>query len=136
MYKTAFSRPSVPRNNKGVDGQQVQRVVATTKQEAEHKFEAEKRQLQLKLETEITELQTHLRLFQKVETWLSKEQQAGGDQEEAWLQLDQASTENRQLKLSLADTQTKLALLQTELSQIKSHYEKKYRLLLKYSMLT
>ena len=135
MYKTAFSRPSVPRNNKGVDGQQVQRVVATTKQEAEHKFEAEKRQLQLKLETEITELQTHLRLFQKLENWLSKEQQAGGDQE-TWLQLDQVSAENRQLKLSLADTQTKMALLQTELSQIKSHYEKKYRLLLKYSMLT
>lgn len=45
---------------------QMQRVAAVAKQEAEAKFEAEKRSLQLKLESEITQLQTHLRIFQKV----------------------------------------------------------------------
>ena len=45
---------------------QVQRVAAAAKHEAETKCEVEKRNLQLKLESEITQLQTHLRLFQKV----------------------------------------------------------------------
>ena len=44
----------------------MQRVALVAKQEAEAKFEAEKRSLQLKLEAEITQLQTHLRIFQKV----------------------------------------------------------------------
>ena len=44
----------------------MQRVATVAKKEAETKFEAEKRNLQLKLESEITQLQTHLRIFQKV----------------------------------------------------------------------
>ena len=46
----------------------MQRVAAAVKHEAEAKFQVEKRNLQLKLESEITQLQTHLRLFQKVKS--------------------------------------------------------------------
>ena len=45
---------------------QVQRVAQVVKNEAEAKCEAEKRALQRNLESEIAQLQTHLRLFQKV----------------------------------------------------------------------
>ena len=144
----------------------MQRVAAVAKQEAEAKFEAEKRSLQLKLESEITQLQTHLRIFQKVspasvscwllslvwqccsfhlrglflsfslrfkvERWLERDEQLSEmsrEQQEAWGQLDKASHENRHLKLSLVDAQATLALLQTELSQVRSHYEEKIRLL-------
>lgn len=47
---------------------QVQRVAQVVKNEAEIKCEAEKRTLQHSLESEIAQLQTHLRLFQKVLT--------------------------------------------------------------------
>ncbi|XP_032783433.2 ras and EF-hand domain-containing protein-like [Daphnia magna] len=107
---------------------QVQRVAQVVKNEAEIKCEAEKRTLQQSLESEIAQLQTHLRLFQKVENWLNREQQEAQsrDQQEA---VERASSENRQLKLSLVDAQTTLALLQTELSQLKSQYCEKDRLL-------
>ena len=66
-----------------------------------------------------------------MENWLNREQQEAQtrDQQEA---VERASTENRQLKLSLVDAQTTLALLQTELVQLKSHYLEKDRLLHKY----
>lgn len=110
---------------------QVQRVAQVVKNEAEIKCEAEKRTLQQSLESEIAQLQTHLRLFQKVENWLNREQQEAQsrDQQEA---VERASSENRQLKLSLVDAQTTLALLQTELSQLKSQYCEKDRLLYRY----
>lgn len=141
---------------------QVQRVAQVVKNEADIKCEAEKRTLQQSLESEIAQLQTHLRLFQKVsfshfmivvvfffvgypqlscvscfsfwaqvENWLNREQQEAQsrDQQEA---VERASSENRQLKLSLVDAQTTLALLQTELSQLKSQYCEKDRLLYRY----
>lgn len=45
---------------------QVQRVAQVVKNEAEAKCQAEKKTLQENLESEIVQLQTHLRLFQKV----------------------------------------------------------------------
>lgn len=70
-------------------------------------------------------------LIVKVENWLSREQQEATttrDQQEA---VERTSTENRQLKLSLNDAQTTLALLQTELAQLRSQYHEKDRLLFK-----
>ena len=63
-----------------------------------------------------------------MENWLNREQQEAQtrDQQEA---VERTSSENRQLKLSLVDAQTTLALLQTELSQLKSQYYEKDRLL-------
>lgn len=45
---------------------QVQRVAVAVRHDAESKFETEKFQVQAKLEAEIVQLQTHLRLFKKV----------------------------------------------------------------------
>ena len=45
---------------------QVQRVAQVVRHESQVKFEAEKRNLQLNMEAEIAQLQTHLRLFQRV----------------------------------------------------------------------
>lgn len=66
----------------------------------------------------------------QVENWLNREQQEAQtrDQQEA---VERASNENRQLKISLVDAQTTLALLQTELAQLKSQYYQKDRLLYK-----
>ena len=47
--------------------------------------------------------------------------------QEACTQLDRISAENRQLRVSLAEAQTSLVLVQTEMSQVKSHYEEKCR---------
>ena len=107
---------------------QVQRVAAAVKQDTVAKCEAEKRDLQLNMETEIAQLQAHLNLFKKVETWLSKEQLAGG-QPDTGAVIERTCTENRQLKTSLMEAQTTLALLQTELAQLKSHYSERDRLL-------
>ena len=103
-------------------------MAATAKQETERKCDAEKRQLQLTLESEIAELQARLRLFQKVDNWLGQgiRPESNADQE-ACTQLDRISAENRQLRVSLAEAQTSLVLVQTEMSQVKSHYEDKCR---------
>lgn len=45
---------------------QVARVEAKAREEARQKFEQEKKTITKKMETEIMELQTHLRLFKKV----------------------------------------------------------------------
>lgn len=50
---------------------QVARVEAKAREEARQKFEHEKKTITKKMETEIMELQTHLRLFKKVQTFLS-----------------------------------------------------------------
>ncbi len=55
-----------------------------------------------------------------------KPQEAMKDQLEV---AEKAASENRQLKLSLMEAQTTLALLQTELTQLKSHYTEKDRML-------
>lgn len=48
---------------------QVARVEAKAREEARQKFEQEKKTITKKMETEIMELQTHLRLFKKVFSW-------------------------------------------------------------------
>ena len=68
----------------------------------------------------------------QVENWLEKEQQTGElsvrDQQQEVV--EKTSNENRHLKLSLVEAQATLALLQTELSQLKSQYQYKDRQLL------
>ena len=111
---------------------------------AKHEHDNEKRVLQTKMEAELTELQTQLKLFQKVwlfekkgrdsnpiifvmqvDTWLNKEKNETSHTEEAQKKLDQAADENRSLKCVLTDTQTNIALLRAELGQIRHQYENK-----------
>lgn len=118
---------------------QVQRVAAVVKQDVEAKYEAEKRDLKFNMETEIAQLQAHLRLLKKAEDWLSREKlgpdssSSTGLKEQQLDAVERTSSENRQLKMSLIDAQTTLALLQTELAQLKSHYSERDRLLYWYA---
>ena len=114
-------------------------------QKAKQEHENEKRGLQQKMNAELAELQTQLRLFQKVslelilnndnawwncsifqvDTWLNKEKDGHSHSEETQRRLDNAFEENRNLKMSLNDTQTNIALLRAELNQTRNQYETK-----------
>lgn len=85
-------------------------------------FEAERRAMQEKMEAEVQELQTHLRLFQKVDQWMSKDEQQDN---EARKKLEDANQENIQLKSLLGETQTNIAVLRSEMTQLKTNYENK-----------
>ncbi|GLH08294.1 Uncharacterized protein GBIM_13555, partial [Gryllus bimaculatus] len=78
---------------------QVARVEQQVREEARTKYEAEKRALQERMETEIAELQTHLRLFQKVNKALSRK--SGENQPD---ERHEAAMENRQLRQMQEET--------------------------------
>ena len=63
--------------------------------------------------------------FFKVDTWLNKEKDGNSHSEETQKRLENAVEENRNLKFSLNDTQTNIALLRAEMGQIRSQYENK-----------
>jgi len=101
---------------------QVARVEAAARRQAQVDFEAERRAMQEKMESEVEELQTHLKLFQKVDQWMNKDEQMDS---EARKKLEDANQENLQLKTLLGETQTNIAVLRSEMSQVKSSYESK-----------
>ncbi|XP_069693118.1 ras and EF-hand domain-containing protein-like isoform X2 [Periplaneta americana] len=105
---------------------QVARVEAQAREEARAKFEAEKRIIEEKMEAETAELQAHLRLFQKLNTILSRGRSEKQDTTSADIGQDTAS-ENRELRTMLADTRTNLALLHSEMAHLRSEYEDKCR---------
>uniref|UniRef100_A0A1B6DVN7 Ras and EF-hand domain-containing protein n=2 Tax=Clastoptera arizonana TaxID=38151 RepID=A0A1B6DVN7_9HEMI len=71
------------------------------------------------MEEETLELQTHLRLFQKVNSVLLQ------GKEKCKNITDETDTENRELRMMLADTKTNLAMLHSEMAQLRADYEKK-----------
>jgi len=101
---------------------QVAKVEAAARKQAQQDFEAERKAMQEKMETEVQELQTHLRLFQKVDQWMSKDEQLDND---ARKKLEDANQENIQLKSLLGETQTNIAVLRSEMTQLKTNYESK-----------
>ncbi|PSN52026.1 hypothetical protein C0J52_04538 [Blattella germanica] len=105
---------------------QVARVEAQAREEARAKFEAEKRSIEERMESETAELQAHLKLFQKLNTILSR-----GKGEKQNLTLpdvgQNAVSENRELRTTLSDTKTNLALLRSEMAHLRSEYEEKCR---------
>lgn len=101
---------------------QVARVEAAAREQAKVDFEAERKAMQVKMEAEVQELQTHLKLFQKVDQWMNKDEQMDN---EARKKLDDANQENLQLKTLLAETQTNIAVLRSDMSQVKNTYESK-----------
>jgi len=101
---------------------QVAKVEAAARKQAQIDFEAERCAMQDKMEAEVQELQTHLKLFQKVDQWMNKDEQLDSD---ARKKLEDANQENIQLKGLLAETQTNIAVLRSEMSQVKNNYESK-----------
>ncbi|XP_021930330.1 ras and EF-hand domain-containing protein-like isoform X2 [Zootermopsis nevadensis] len=103
---------------------QVARVEAQAREEAQMKFELEKRSIEEKMKAETAELQAHLRLFQKLNSILSR----GRNEKQGPILLDSsynAVSENRELRSTLADTRTNLAVLRSEMAQLRSEYEEK-----------
>eukprot|EP00096_Caligus_rogercresseyi_P015845 TRINITY_DN8325_c0_g1_i1.p1 TRINITY_DN8325_c0_g1~~TRINITY_DN8325_c0_g1_i1.p1 ORF type:complete len:530 (+),score=109.01 TRINITY_DN8325_c0_g1_i1:208-1590(+) len=76
------------------------------------------------MELEMSELKAHLNLFQKVDDWLQKDK-VDASQREHVQRLNNASSENRELKSTLLDTQTKISLLTTDLMDLRNQYEEK-----------
>ncbi|PNF28621.1 hypothetical protein B7P43_G09398, partial [Cryptotermes secundus] len=103
---------------------QVAHIEAQAREEARAKFELEKRNIEEKMEAETTELQAHLRLFQKLNAVLSR----GRNEKHSSPSLDSGhdvASENRELRNMLADTKTNLALLHSEMAQLRAEYEEK-----------
>ncbi|XP_054281061.1 ras and EF-hand domain-containing protein homolog isoform X2 [Macrosteles quadrilineatus] len=102
---------------------QVAKVEAKAREEARQKFEGEKKSIVKKMETEIMELQTHLRLFKKVNNVLTERKEKDKDKDRDLS--DESEEERRQLKLMLADKEANLAILSTEMAQLRTEYEGK-----------
>nr|CAD7261727.1 unnamed protein product [Timema shepardi] len=101
----------------------VAQVEEQAREEARSRFEAEKRNLEDRLETETAELQAHLRLFQKMNLILSRGKEKGQDQQ------IEIATENLELRTALSETRTNMAMLRSEMAHLRSEYEEKTRML-------
>lgn len=108
---------------------QVKLVELQAKAKAEEEVELKRRTLQAKMCEEMDELQSHVSLFEKVEQWLRANETHDRKLTSVHTKLDEALQENRQLRLSLMDTQNNVALTRNELAQIRSQYEDKCKAL-------
>lgn len=108
---------------------QVKLVELQAKAKAEEEVERKRRTLQAKVCEEMDELQSHVSLFEKVEQWLRANETHDRKLTSVHSKLDEALQENRQLRLSLMDTQNNVALTRNELAQIRSQYEDKCKAL-------
>ncbi|KAH7935302.1 hypothetical protein HPB52_005727 [Rhipicephalus sanguineus] len=108
---------------------QVKLVELQAKAKAQEEVEAKRRTLQAKMSEEMNELQSHVSLFEKVEQWLRANETHDRKLTSVHSKLDEALQENRQLRLSLMDTQNNVALTRSELAQIRSQYEDKCKAL-------
>nr|XP_018903401.1 PREDICTED: ras and EF-hand domain-containing protein homolog isoform X1 [Bemisia tabaci] len=106
---------------------QVAKIEENAREEARIQFENEKRVLMDKMESESSELQAHLKLLQKMNDVLSTKR---GDSEQINNSKKPSLVENRELRMMLNDTKANLAVLRSEMSQLKVEYEKKCRELL------
>ncbi|XP_075218964.1 ras and EF-hand domain-containing protein-like isoform X3 [Lycorma delicatula] len=97
---------------------QVAKVEAQAQEEAKHKFDQEKRVLVKKMETEMLELKTHLKLFQKVNDILTGERKKTSE-------IDIQSSENQHLRVMLSDTKANLELVRAEMVKLRREYEMK-----------
>lgn len=106
---------------------QVKLVEQQAKEKAQEEAEAKRKTLRSKMCEEMDELQSHVSLFEKVDQWLRANETHDRKLTSVHSKLDEALQENRQLRLSLMDTQTNVALTRNELAQIRSQYEDKCR---------
>lgn len=108
---------------------QVKLVELQAKAKVQEEVEAKRRTLQARMSEEMNELQSHVSLFEKVEQWLRANETHDRKLTSVHSKLDEALQENRQLRLSLMDTQNNVALTRSELAQIRSQYEDKCKAL-------
>ncbi|KAL7641872.1 UNVERIFIED_CONTAM: hypothetical protein RMT77_007746 [Armadillidium vulgare] len=96
------------------------------KEKLRQETEEEKRKIEEKMSKEFTEMQAHLKLYQKVESWLKNEH--GADDEryrEVRRKLEESNISNRDLEMNLQDASTNIALLRTDLAHSRLQYDEK-----------
>ncbi|XP_040579463.1 ras and EF-hand domain-containing protein homolog isoform X2 [Lepeophtheirus salmonis] len=103
---------------------QVARVERIAAENAKNQYEMEKREIQSKMETEMSELKVHLNLFKKVDNWLQKDK-VDSNHKEHLKKLDMASSENMELKSNLLETQARISLLTSDFMELRNQYEEK-----------
>ncbi|RWS28622.1 ras and EF-hand domain-containing protein-like protein, partial [Leptotrombidium deliense] len=108
---------------------QVREVENRVKQKAKEEIEADRKYFREMMKDEMNELQAHLSMFEKVEAWLKSNASNVNDEKfnDFRDQLNQTMQENRQMRLSLLDTQTAVAMMRTELAQLTAQYDSKCR---------
>ncbi|GAB6023714.1 EF-hand calcium-binding domain-containing protein 4B [Chamberlinius hualienensis] len=104
---------------------QVTKLEENIRQKVKSEAELERQALKEKMDSEMSELQTHLKLFQTFDSVMNKDREDDGRFKQMQQKLEEASVENRKLRMSLTDTQTNIALLNSEMHRLKSQYEDK-----------
>ncbi|GBN73561.1 hypothetical protein AVEN_107971-1, partial [Araneus ventricosus] len=108
---------------------QVKEAEVKMRLKAQEEVEEERKTLQSRMDSEFDKLQSHLQLMEKVYSWLRTQptEQRDVRLDEVRTKLDEAVHDNRQLRMSLLDTQTSIALMRSELLQLRTMYEEKCR---------
>ncbi|KAG8181561.1 hypothetical protein JTE90_017311 [Oedothorax gibbosus] len=108
---------------------QVKEAELKMRLKAQEEVEDERKTLQTRMDTELDKLQSHLVLVEKVYSWLRTQPTEHRDVrlDEVKTKLDEAVHDNRQLRMSLLDTQTSIALMRSEFLQLRTMYEEKCR---------
>lgn len=108
---------------------QVQEVEHRAKMKAREEADEEKKSIKLQMNAEIDQFQANLLLFEKMDSLLKANKSSQQDEKmtEIKHRLDESTHENRQLRMSLMDTQTNVALMRSELAQLRTQYEEKCR---------
>ncbi|XP_055946182.1 ras and EF-hand domain-containing protein-like isoform X2 [Argiope bruennichi] len=108
---------------------QVKEAELKMRLKAQEEVEEERKTLQSRMDSEFDKLQSHLQLMEKVYSWLRTQptEQRDVRLDEVRTKLDEAVHDNRQLRMSLLDTQTSIALMRSELLQLRTMYEEKCR---------
>ncbi|KAI1289225.1 Ras and EF-hand domain-containing protein [Halotydeus destructor] len=106
---------------------QVKEVELRVKEKAKIELEAERKSMRDLMKDEMDELQAHLTMFEKVDLWLKANHTNQHDEKlnEFRSKLDEALQENKQMRFSLMDTQTTVALMRNDLVQMRTQYETK-----------
>ncbi|ODM99735.1 Ras and EF-hand domain-containing protein [Orchesella cincta] len=97
---------------------------AEARQEAQRQMDTERKKIATEIESQLADLSSQIRTFQKVEEWLAEEEakekrlKVPEDQSK----LHEAESENRNLRTALVEAQMKATLLQTQLTQKRNEY--------------
>lgn len=106
---------------------QVKEVEMRMRIKAQEEVEDERKSLQSKMDTEMNKLAAIEKVFAWFRTQVPSEPSRDSRLDEVRSKLNEAVYENHQLRMSLLDTQTSIALMRSDLMQLRTLYEEKCR---------
>lgn len=106
---------------------QVKEVEMRMRLKAQEEVEDERKSLQSRMDTELNKLAAIEKVFAWFRTQQSPETLLDPRLDEVRSKLNEAVYDNHQLRMSLLDTQTSIALMRSELLQLRTLYEEKCR---------